>query len=268
MTHAARVEYLMESALEPERLEKKTDPAETRRQLLLVGVEPGQRVLDAGGGTGAVSRVISEVVGPTGRVVCLDQSADRLSVGASLARTQGCTNLEFVLGDLLDPGMRGEFDLVWSRFVLEYLPDPVPAIRALAATLRPGGKLVAGDLDGHALFLHPMSDTLHSGLDAVFRGLAGKFDPYAGRKLYGYLRAAGLSRVQVHLMPYQVYAGAAPEGAMHNWETKFAVIRRDVIDQFASERAYDSFVTEFLDHLRSPDTFLYSTLILAEGIAT
>ena len=58
MTQAARADYLMESAFEPERLEKKTDPAETRRQLLLVGVEPGQRVLDAGGGTGAVSRVI------------------------------------------------------------------------------------------------------------------------------------------------------------------------------------------------------------------
>jgi hypothetical protein len=30
--------------------------------------------------------------------------------------------------------------------------------------------------------------------------------------------------------------------------------------------AYDRFVAEYLDHLRDPDTFTYSTLILVEGI--
>lgn len=257
--------YLMEDPREAERLEDKTDPDETRRHLALVGVRAGQRVLDAGGGTGAVSRVISDVVGPRGSVVCFDRSAARLAAGESIAARRGCRNLEFVEGDLFQPPFGEEFDVIWSRFVLEYLPDPVAAVRALANTLKPGGRIVVGDCDGHALFLHPMSVSLEAGLQALFRGLGGNFDPFAGRKLFGYLLEAGMTEVTVEIVPYHVYAGAAPEAAMSNWTQKFEVVRDAVLPSFPSETVYDRFVAEFLAHLRAPDTFLYSSLIYAMG---
>jgi ubiquinone/menaquinone biosynthesis C-methylase UbiE len=259
--------YLMEAEGEAERLEEKTDAAETRRQLGLVGVRPGQAVLDAGGGTGAVSRVISEIVGPTGRVVCLDRSEQRLEVGSRLAQEQGCTNLTFHRGDILDPRLDDRFDLIWARFVLEYLPDPVAAVHSLTRLLRPGGKLVVGDVDGHGLFLDPLSDTLHRGLDTLFRALEGQFDPFTGRKLFRYLLTAGLEEVAVQVVPYHVYAGSAPASALRNWSAKFATIRRRVEPAFTGDPSYGAFVHEFLTHLRSPDTLLYSCLILAEGRA-
>jgi hypothetical protein len=99
----------------------------------------------------------------------------------------------------------------------------------------------------------------------LFQGLAGQFDPYAGRKLFGYLTQAGLADVKVEIVPYHVYAGSAPEAAMSNWTQKFEVVRQVVLPQFASATAYDRFVAEFLDHLRAPDTFTYSSLIYAVG---
>lgn len=261
-----RSSYLMEDPREAERLEDKTDPDETRRHLNLVGVCQGQRVLDAGGGTGAVSRVISEAVGPAGSVVCFDRSGDRLAAGVAIAaRSTHHANLEFVEGDLFHPPFGEEFDLVWSRFVLEYLPEPVRAVRSLASTLKPGGRIVVGDCDGHALFLHPMSASLDAGLQALFRGLGSSFDPYAGRKLFGYLREAGFADVGVQIVPYHVYAGAAPEAAMSNWRQKFEVVRDSVLPEFPSELVYDRFVAEFLAHLSAPDTFMYSSLIYAMG---
>ncbi len=258
-------QYLMESALEAERLEEKTDADETRRQLLRIGLEPGHVVLDAGGGTGAVARVMAELVGPTGRAVCLDRSVERLAVGEILAEREGLKNLTFVAGDVTDPPFEPVFDVVWARFVVEYLPDPVAAIRALAGVLRPGGKVVVGDVDGHGLFLSPMTDTLQDGLERLFQGLRGRFDPFTGRKLFGYLHEAGLEQVKVHVIPYHLYDGTAPEGDMSNWTTKFDVVRAAVLSHFPSPQAYDDFVAEYLAHMRSSETFLYSCLILAEG---
>lgn len=257
--------YLMESDLEADRLEDKTDAEETRRQLLRIGIEPGQTVLDAGGGTGAVARVMANLVGTSGRAVCLDRSVERLAAGRSLAQREGITNLSFVAGDITSPPFERVFDVVWARFVLEYLREPVVAVRALSRALRSGGKLVVGDVDGHGLFLSPMTRTIEDGLGKLFRALSGRFDPFAGRKLYGYLLEAGLEDLEVHVVPYHLYAGVAPEDALSNWTTKFRVVRDAVIPEFANARAYDEFVAEYLAHLRSSETFQYSCLILAEG---
>jgi len=259
------LDYLMESDREAARLEEKTDADETRRQLELVGIAPGQTVLDAGGATGAVSRVMAEIVGHTGRVICFDGAPKRLRAGKALAESCGIDNLSFVAGDIHDPPFDPIFDLVWARFVLEYQPEPRTAIRALARVLREGGKLVLGDVDGHGQFLSPMSGTLRDGLKTLSHALDGRFDPFLGRKLFGYLLEAGLHDLKVHVIPYHLYAGSAPETAISNWETKFQVVRDVVLSHFPSPRAYDEFVAEYLAHLRAPDTFLYSCLILAEA---
>jgi SAM-dependent methyltransferase len=49
----------------------------------------------------------------------------------------------FVVGDLHDPPFAGDFDLITCFEVLEHVPDPVRALRALSERLRPGGRLIA-----------------------------------------------------------------------------------------------------------------------------
>jgi SAM-dependent methyltransferase len=254
----------MESQGEARRLETKTDPAETLRQLTMVGLRPGMRALDAGAGTGAVARVMAEMVGSGGSVVAFDGSEDRIAEGARMA---SAPNLSFVAGDLYEPRLpEGSFDFVWCRFLFEYLANPDGVLLQLVRLLKPGGKLVVGDLDGNTVFHYPIEPEVEADLARLMRALEGRFDPFAGRKLYHRFRRAGLADLRVHLLPYHLYAGVAPEHEMLNWQAKFDTLREVGARALGSVEAYDRFGKRFLQMLRDPDALTYSTLFLVEGV--
>ena len=262
-----RIEYLMESKSEGNRLEEKGSAQPVRDQLNLLGLQAGMHVLDAGSGTGAAARVIADMVGPEGNVVALDFSGDRLRYGAEIACRTGCRRVRFVQGELARAPLRsGTFDIVWCRFVLEYLRAPKVVIGELVNLLKPGGKLAVLDIDNNGLIHYPLPPEVERGLRTVIGGLSGSFDPFAGRKLYSHFRKAGMEQIKVHILPYHVYAGAAPAADLHNWEQKLVTIRKFVVPAFGSEHEYDRFVRSYLDMLRDPDTFTYSTLLMVEGI--
>ena len=256
--------YLMEHSGEGRRLEQKTNREESLAQLRMVGLSPGAVALDAGAGTGAVARVMAELVGPAGTVYALEVSQERVAEGRSLASE--CKNLSFVVGDILAPPFEaGSFDFVWCRFVLQHLPEPERAVRSLVSLVRPGGKLVLGDLDGHGLRHFPISERLQNNLLALQRALKGRQDPLIGRKLFHLCYSAGLSNIEIHILPYHLYPGAAPASAIENWRTKLEVARPAMEGVFQASADFDAFVEEFLDLLRDPGTFTYSSLILAVG---
>lgn len=257
--------YLMEGPEEAARLEAKTDEGETLRQLRLVGLEPGSIALDAGAGTGAVARRMAAEVGPSGRVVAVDASAERNDIGRRKAAEAGVENLSFVKGELdALPFPDSSFDFVWSRFVFEYLQEPDVVLRELVRVVRPGGKLVVGDLDGNGLFHYPLPNGVARGLEKMMAALTGRFDAFAGRKLFHRFRRAGLESIRVHLMPYHLYAGAISNEALRNWELKLAGLR-PIGTEVLGASGYDQLTGELLRLLQDPDSFTYSVLVLVEG---
>jgi len=259
---AQRRQYLMENPLEASRLEAKTDAEKVRHRLRLVGLGEGMRALDAGAGTGAVSRVMLELVGNKGEVVALDSSAERMRFGARRAG-----RVRFLVSDLYSPALRpASFDFVWCEFVFEYLRKPDAALAELVQLLRPGGKLVVADLDGNGVFHHPIAPRMEASLNKLVRALRGAFDPFAGRKLYHRFRRAGLESIRVHALPYHLYPGAAPPEAMQNWELKMQTLRPRGIRALGGRAQYDRFAREFLKLLRNQDALSYSVLFLVEGL--
>lgn len=255
----------MESAGEASRLEAKTDARLTRRLLRLTGLQRGQRALDAGAGTGAVARVMTELVGQTGCVVALDGSAARLAEGHRIA-VESSRHLSFLSGDLRRTPLReASFDYVWCRFVFEYLEEPGAVFDELLRLVKRGGKLVVGDLDGNGLFHHPFPEDLQLTLTTLQQGLRGRFDPLAGRKLYRLFWERHLSAVRTHLFPYNVYAGSAPAPALENWRQKLDTLR-PMGERLVGPLAYADFADRFLDFLTREGTLSYSVLFLVEGI--
>jgi len=267
MTNRGDPVYIMESKTEGSRLEKKTDPVETERQLRLVGLKPGMKALDAGAGTGAVARVMAKLVGSRGEVVAFDASESRLQQGEKLADAAGLKNIFFKSGDILSPPFPSEsFDFVWCRFVFEYLSDPDTAMDKLANLVLPGGTLVISDLDGNAIFHDGMDSELEETLHKVLNSFQDNFDPYAGRKLYRRFFQRGFKDIQVHCLPYNLYAGTIPEDHLSNWEDKFKSVRSHAIKELGSSKRYEQFVEHFIAFLKSPETFTYSTLFLVSGV--
>jgi ubiquinone/menaquinone biosynthesis C-methylase UbiE len=107
---------------------------------------PGEHVLDAGCGTGAVTIPAARAVGPTGRVTGIDLSGKMLDrAAARLAGLSPAGRAPFRLAraDAERPPFRaGSFDVVLASLLMFLLADPAQAVRRHRALLRPGGRLV------------------------------------------------------------------------------------------------------------------------------
>ena len=113
-------------------------------------------------------------------------------------------NLEVRVHDLLSNDLpEGEFDLVHLRLVLAWLGDPQSVLPRLVRALKPGGWIVAEELDFVSVVADPRMEPAASAVfDRAMQEhcavLAAKhrFDPFYGRRVTGDLADAGLVKVE------------------------------------------------------------------------
>jgi SAM-dependent methyltransferase len=105
-------------------------------------IEPGARVLDIGCGPGRTTREAARRAGPSGSALGVDISAAMVSRARSRTAAEGPPTAEFLVADAEHADLgAARFDALVSRFGLLFFDDPDTAFRALAATLRPGGRI-------------------------------------------------------------------------------------------------------------------------------
>lgn len=158
-TATADAERARDLAARLERRAKAEDEVAARDTYLgLLDIAAGERVLDVGCGSGAVTRAIAKRVGSRGLAVGLDQSPALLAVARELARQAGVGDcVEFHEGNALRlPFPDSSFDAVVCVTVLSHVPKGEAAIPELVRVLRPGGRLGVFDLDTDmTAFTHP-----------------------------------------------------------------------------------------------------------------
>jgi ubiquinone/menaquinone biosynthesis C-methylase UbiE len=142
-----------------ERRAKAEDEVAARDTYLgLLNISAGERVLDVGCGSGAVTREIARRVGAGGRAVGLDPSPALLAVAHDLAQEIGLGDrMEFHEGDALRlPFSDRPFDAVVCVTVLSHVPNGEAAVPELVRVLRSGGRVGVFDLDTDmTAFTHP-----------------------------------------------------------------------------------------------------------------
>ena len=102
-----------------------------------IGLKAGMRHLDVGAGTGVISMIGQQLVGPTGLVVAVDPSQGMLGQ----ARQSGVTNVVPGLGERL-PCASKQFDLVTMGYALRHVADLRALFTEYARVLKPGGKVL------------------------------------------------------------------------------------------------------------------------------
>ncbi|MFI1280027.1 class I SAM-dependent methyltransferase [Streptomyces sp. NPDC020858] len=103
------------------------------------GLRPGERVLDAGCGTGRALTALRAAVGPAGTVLGADLTPQMLAAAQRAGRAAEGTLL---LADVARLPLRdGALDAVFAAGLIAHLPDPAANLCELARVVRPGGRL-------------------------------------------------------------------------------------------------------------------------------
>jgi len=192
--------YVLESKSEFNRLEHQSGLSgyDYQRELSLSSlpsIQDGMRVLDAGCGSGIVTRHLAQEY-PGCEVEGCDLSEVRVAQARDAAK--GLPRLRFEVQDLarLDYP-EAHFDVILCRYVLQHLSaeSRSAALTGFLRCLKPGGHLVIIDFDGGFLNLHPQPSPW---LQEALWKMETRFpvDLRIGRKLPHLLVMAGF--IQTH----------------------------------------------------------------------
>ena len=101
----------------------------------------GQTVLEPGCGTGRLTWILAERVGPLGRVLAMDISPQM--VQKAQAKVGGLSNVHLRCASMESCALPwGEVDLVFCHQVFPHFDDQEHAAEIISRCLRPGGRLV------------------------------------------------------------------------------------------------------------------------------
>ncbi|MFD9858622.1 class I SAM-dependent methyltransferase [Streptomyces alboflavus] len=104
-----------------------------------LGLRPGDRVLDAGCGTGRALPALRDAVGPAGAVLGADLTPAMLEVAVRAGRD---AHGLLLLADVARlPVRTHSLDAVFGAGLISHLPEPAVSLRELARVVRPGGLL-------------------------------------------------------------------------------------------------------------------------------
>jgi len=178
----------------------------------LAGLRPGDRVLDVGCRSGAVTIRSARVISPGGQVIGLDLAAGMLRRTAADAAGLGLNNVSVRRGDASRPPFApGSMDVVLASLVPYLLPDPAAALRHWHEVVRPGGTVAFS----WGIHPDPRWSPVFSAVDAYAKGARGTggFESCIRRlgspaDMAGVLDAAGYTgvRMATHTVPVR-YTG-------------------------------------------------------------
>lgn len=129
-----------------------------------MALQPGERVLDVGCGTGIVARRAAQQVGDEGEVVGIDLNEGMLDVARTTSAEMDFS-IDWRQADATElPFDDGSFDAVCCQQVLQFIPQPGDALREMCRVLAPDGRLGVGVL--RSLEFNPAYSVLADALAA------------------------------------------------------------------------------------------------------
>lgn len=109
----------------------------------IISPEPGTRILDAGCGSGWLSRLIAQRM-PSREVVGVDINPDYLEFAQNKVDEAGLENVSHKVANLSElPFESADFDTVWSLMVLMLLPNRQDALTELSRVTKSNGRVIA-----------------------------------------------------------------------------------------------------------------------------
>jgi ubiquinone/menaquinone biosynthesis C-methylase UbiE len=184
------------------------------------GIRLGSVVLDVGSGPGYTAFDLVPLVGPSGRIIAVDESERFIEYVKQRAVTLGVENIETHVQDVqkLDVPAR-TVDVAYARWVLCFVPRPEAVVARVARALKPGAVFAVQDyIHWAALTLSPRSEAFLRVIPSVGKSWSMHGgDPSVGQRLPAMMAAAGLDILETR--PLQRIA--RPGDPLWDWPSTF-----------------------------------------------
>ncbi|HWG45421.1 MAG TPA: methyltransferase domain-containing protein [Gemmataceae bacterium] len=166
-----------------------------RHTFALLDVQPGQRILDVGCGTGEDARALARLVVPDGSVVGVDGSQHMIAVAKQ--RAEGCgLPIEFQAGDAHRLAFAdNHFDASRADRIFMHLDSPAQALREMIRVTRPGGRVLVYEVDFETVTVDMAGKLMTRKIVQVW--CDGFRDGWLGRRIPALFHEAGLQDVRI-----------------------------------------------------------------------
>ncbi len=267
-TKPMNADYLLgvnQTELERLRFQHSVWGSVTERFFERLKVKRSWKCLDVGAGPGFVAMDLENRIGDQGEITVLEPSMFYLDWFKQEAAKNGWTNIMFMNGTAEEAALpQGYFDLIFARWVIGFVPDPVKFLKRLVAALRPGGIIALQDYAYEGLALFPRGGAFEGMADAVRAyWRSGGGDPYVAARIPTIFK-----NLNVRLTDYtpNCLAGGPQSGVME-WAHRFftthiqVMVDKGVIKQHQG----DAMRADWVAHRKNPDSIFFSPIVVDVG---
>lgn len=227
-----------------------------------IGVQPGWTCLDVGGGPGFVAFDLRDRVGESGAVTVLEPSEFYLAWVREESARRGWKNVRALPGTSETARLpEAAYDLIFSRWVIGFVPSAEAFLAPLFRALRPGGVIAIQDYVYEGLSLFPRGgpfDRMADAVRAYWRHGGG--DPYVAASIPTIFRANGIRLADY--TPNCLAGGNTSD--VFEWAHRFFVVH---IHQMVERKVLapadgDAMLKDWLAHRDNPETIFVSPIVV------
>jgi ubiquinone/menaquinone biosynthesis C-methylase UbiE len=211
----------------------------------IAALRPGQRVLDVACGTGVVTRLAAERVGPAGAVAGLDVNPGMLAVARATTPADVAIDWHEASAESM-PIADGMFDVVLCQMGLQFIPNKLAALREMRRVLDTGGQAFVTVPGPKPPMFAIMTDAMARHISpqaASFADLV--FSMHDADELTELMRSAGFRDIGVQAKPKSlrvpapaeflwqyIYSTPVAEAAAQAGEARRDALEREVCEQW------------------------------------
>ena len=105
------------------------------------GLSKGKIIWDIGCGSGIITEYLAKMVGDNGYVYAMDISQEQIKIAQERIKSSNQKNVEFITDNIenIDPSKYKKADIIFSRFLLMHLNNPINALKIMSSLLKENG---------------------------------------------------------------------------------------------------------------------------------
>ncbi|WP_274520511.1 class I SAM-dependent methyltransferase [Endozoicomonas atrinae] len=223
--------------------------------LMEQGFQTGMNCLDAGCGAGEISGRLLTLTGSNGSVTGIDIDPESIEMAKKKFAGQKninfkSFNLEHIQTDQFD----AQFDIIYCRFILCHLTNPLALLKKLKKILKSNGVIIVEDIDSNGCFTIPKDPDQDLFIQLSTQSmLLRNGNPYIGAQLHELFQSAGL---QIGDLRCHQLTGSKGDCKTF-WLQTFQCMRTSFInDGLISEPECNQLFTALEKFCSNPDTLI------------